>query len=141
MALEVAASIFSIIAAAGKVAKILRPVVSAFQDITKHTTAVLSEVNSSRIILAALQRYLLDLNINPQARRDLIPIDQLVTTYIDGVLLFSELEALVIKAIGVGNEVPDRMRRVMNDQKFTSFVSRLQGFKSAITAMLNILQW
>jgi hypothetical protein len=123
------------------VAEILGPVVSAFQDITKHTTAVLSEVNSSRIILAALQRYLHNLNVNPQARRYLVPIDQLVITYTDGVLLFSELEALVIKVIGVGTEVPHRMRWVMNDKKFTSFVSRLQESKSAITAILNILQW
>jgi hypothetical protein len=124
MALETAASIIGILAAAGKIAETLGPIVSAFPDVTKHTASVLSEVNNSRIILAALQRYLDDLSMSPRLRRELIQVEQLVATLTDGVLLFSELEELVFRLTGA--TTVNRMRWAM---------------KSSITVMLNILQW
>lgn len=140
MALETAAAVIGILAAAGKVAELLGPVVSAFQDATKHTAAVLSEVNNSRIILAALQRYLYDLGTSPRTRKELIQVDQLVAALMDGVLLFSELEELVLRFTSSGATM-NRLRWALNDEKFGSLVSRVQCFKGSITVMLNILQW
>jgi hypothetical protein len=139
MALETAASIIGILAAAGKIAETLGPIVSAFPDVTKHTASVLSEVNNSRIILAALQRYLDDLSMSPRLRRELIQVEQLVATLTDGVLLFSELEELVFRLTGA--TTVNRMRWAMNDDKFAGLITRMQCFKSSITVMLNILQW
>jgi hypothetical protein len=85
MALETAASIVGILAAAGNIAETLGLIVSAFRDVTKHITSVLFEVNSSRIILAALQRKLDNLSMSPRLRRELIQFEQLVATLTDGV--------------------------------------------------------
>jgi hypothetical protein len=141
MALEIAASIIGILAAAGKVAETLGPVVSAFQDVTKHVACVLSEVNNLRIILSALQTYLSDLIMSSRLCKELIQVDQLVAALTDGVLRFSELEALVLRQIGTARREPNRMRWAMNDKKFSSLVSRMQHFKSSISVMLTILQW
>jgi hypothetical protein len=138
MGLEAAASIIKIFAAAGKIAETLGPVVSTFQDVTKHTASVLSEVNSSRIILAALQKYLADLSLSPRLRRGLIQVEQLVVTLTDGFLLFSELEELVLRLTDTDL---NRIRWAMNDHKFTTLIARMQCFKNTIIVMLNILQW
>ncbi|KAH8729099.1 hypothetical protein GQ44DRAFT_823826 [Phaeosphaeriaceae sp. PMI808] len=140
MALETAAAIIGILAAAGTVAQILSPAVAAFGDATKNAAAVLSEVNQMRTILSALHGYLDDLEISPQERKQLIQVDQLVATLTDGVLLFSELEALALKLHKGGIGAVNRLQWLRNDGKFASIRSRMQCFKSSITIMLNILQ-
>lgn len=141
MALETAAAIIGILAAAGKVAETLGPIVTAFGDVTKNIAAVVSEVNHSRVILLALSRYLDDLTTSPHIRKELIQVDQLITTLTDGVLLFSELEALILNFVGPGLGFPSRVQWAWNDGKFASLVTRMQNFKGSITVMLNILQW
>ncbi|KAF1843551.1 uncharacterized protein K460DRAFT_407893 [Cucurbitaria berberidis CBS 394.84] len=139
MALEIAAAIIGILAAAGKVAEILGPVVSTLKDASKNANAVLSEVNNSRIILVALQKYLDDLDTAPRGRRELIQVAQLITALTDGVLLFSHLEGLVIR-LDADNIWPKRIQWARNDKKLASLVARMQCFKSSISVMLNILQ-
>jgi len=141
MALETAAAIIGILAAAGKVAETLGPIVSAFKDVSKNIAAVLAEVNSSRIILSALHKYLDNLTSTPRTRRDLIQVDQLVATLTDGVLLFSELEAFVLQFVGTSIGFQSRIQWAWNDEKFATLVSRMQNFKTSMTVMLNILQW
>ncbi|KAH7350277.1 hypothetical protein BKA66DRAFT_476671 [Pyrenochaeta sp. MPI-SDFR-AT-0127] len=140
MVLEVAAAIVGILAAAGKVAETLGPVVLALRQTTKSVGAVLSEVNNAKIILVALQAFLDDLNAAPRRRRQLIQIDQLITALTDGVLLFSELESLVTRLDNPDFALPKRLQWVWNDKEFTSLISRLQNFKNSIILMLNILQ-
>lgn len=125
MALETAAAIIGILAAAGKVAEILGPAVSAFRDVTKHAAAVLSEVNSSRIILSALQKYLDDLGNSPRKRKELIQVDQLICTLTDGVLIFSALEKLVVDLTSTGNSNIRRARWAISDGKFVTLISRM----------------
>jgi len=141
MVLEIAAAIIGILAAAGKVAEILDPIVSTFKDVNRNIVAVLTEVNSSRIILSALQVYLEDLSASPHGRRELIKVNQLAATVMDGVLLFSELEELVLPFARPALSLQSRINWAWNDDKFATLVSRVQNFKSSITVMLNILQW
>jgi hypothetical protein len=62
---DVAASIIGILAAAGKVAETLTPIISVLKDVNKHTAIVLAEVNASRTILSQLHTYLHDLDALP----------------------------------------------------------------------------
>lgn len=139
--LEVAAAIIGILAAAGKVAEILGPVVSSLRNQTKHAAGVLSEVKSSRNILEALQRYLNDLRTSPTTRKELISVDQLVTALTDGWLLFTELEGLLMRLDSLSSALPKRMQWAWNDKEFASFIARIRYFKISISIMLNILQW
>src|SRR2546423_7396138 len=138
--LSAAASIVGILAAAGKVIEILGPVVAALKDASKSATTTYSEVNNSRIILSALQTLLNNLNTASRKRTALIPIDQLVAVLTDGVILFSELEALVLPLGTSSGHVRSRIQWARREGTFASLISRLQSFKSSITLMLNILQ-
>jgi hypothetical protein len=141
MALETAAAIIGILAAAGTAVEILAPVVTAFGEAAKNAAAVLTEITHMRIILSALHEYLKDLSTSPRRRKELIQLDQLVATLTHGVLLFDELESLVERLSKGRDGGPSRLLWARNDSKFASIKSRMQCFKSSITIMLNILQW
>lgn len=138
---DVAASIIGIIAAAGKVAETLTPVISVLKDVNKHTAIVLSEVNASRTILSQLHRYLQDLDALPESRKDLIPVDSLVTSFTDGWLLFSELEASVCRLELYQGTISKRVMRAWKHNDLGSLLVRLQSFNISISAMLSILNW
>lgn len=139
--LSVAASIIGIIAAAGKVAEILKPLVSSVKDTSKTARDIYAEVNSSRTILSALQKLFDDLNKTPRRRRELIQIDQLIATLTDGTLIFSELEPLVVQ-LGTSNErLRKRIQWAFKRDQLDAFVSRMERFKTSISVMLSILQW
>lgn len=122
--LEVAAAVIGILAAAGKVAEILGPVVSSLRNQTKNAAKVLSELNSSRTILEALQKYLDDLSTAPRNRKELISVDQLVTALTDGWLFFRELESLVVRLGNPDFVLPKRMQWAWNDKEFASLIAR-----------------
>lgn len=141
MALEVSAAIIGILAAAGKVAETLGPVVSAFVDAPKHANTILIEVRYSRTILLGLQILFDELSAVPQRRKQLIQIDQLVAALTDGVLLFSELESLVDKLGDPNDALLSRAKWARKDHELESIVARLLGFKTSVALMLGILRW
>lgn len=141
MALEVSAAIIGILAAAGKVAETLGPVVSAFVDAPKHANTILIEVRYSRTILLGLQTLFDELSAVPQRRKQLIQIDQLVAALTDGVLLFSELESLVDKLGDPIDALLSRAKWARKDHELESIVARLLGFKTSVALMLGILRW
>jgi hypothetical protein len=139
--LSVAASIVGILAAAGKVAEVLGPVVTSLKEPSKTATAIYAEVSSAKIILSALQTLLDDLEQAPRRRRELIQVDQLIATLTDGVLIFNELEPQVSQ-LGTSTEKwRTRIQWTRKKDVLDSFVSRLQLFKGSINVMLSILQW
>jgi hypothetical protein len=139
--LSIAASIIGLLAAAGKVSEALGPLISNFKDTPRIATSIYAEVNSSRIILGALETIFHDLSRTPVSRRQLIQVDHLIATLTDGVLIFNELEPLVLQ-LGTSTERwRTRMRWTREKGSLDSFVSRLQLFKVSVTVMLNILQW
>ncbi|KAH7382727.1 hypothetical protein DE146DRAFT_240187 [Phaeosphaeria sp. MPI-PUGE-AT-0046c] len=140
MALEVSAAIIGILAAAGKVAETLGPVVSAFVDAPKHANTLLIEVRYTRTILLGLQTLFDELSAVPQRRKQLIQIDQLVATLTDGVLLFSELESLVDKLGDPNDVILSRAKWARKDHELASIVKRLFGFKTSMALMLGILR-
>lgn len=141
MALEVSAAIIGILAAAGKVAETLGPVVSAFVDAPKHANTILVEVRYTRTILLGLQNLFDELSAVPQRRKQLIQIDQLIAALTDGVLLFSELESLVDRLGDPIDTLLSRAKWARKDHELESIVARLLGFKTSVALMLGILRW
>jgi hypothetical protein len=139
--LSVAASIIGIIAAAGKVAETLGPFISTVKDTTKIAATIFAEVNSSKIVLSALQVLLDDIDSAPRKRRELIPVSQLVITLTDGAFIFSELESLVLQLSNSTEKWSTRIQWARKKDTLVVFATRLQLFKSSISVMLNILQW
>ncbi|KAJ0375833.1 hypothetical protein COL26b_005984 [Colletotrichum chrysophilum] len=135
--LSVISAIVGILAAAGKVVEVLGPYVSAAKDTPKIARSVHSEVVNSRII------FLLDnLSMVPRSRTLLVPIDDLITVFTNGVLIFNELEESVLKITQSGGDrLMARMQWVRREGDFSAFIIRLQAFKDTTLLLLNILQW
>ena len=98
------------------------------------------EINNSVIILSALQKLFDDPDLIPQKRKDLIQLDQLIATFTDGVFLYLELEALALQLGTTTDTLRSRIQWARKEKDFASLLSRMQYFKSSITAILNILQ-
>lgn len=94
-ALEIAAAIIGIVAAAGKIIEILGPLVSTYKNTPSNAAIVQTEIRDTSIILHALKELFDDLSKARWKRKRLLQCDQLVTTLAGGVLLFDELECTV----------------------------------------------
>jgi hypothetical protein len=107
--LSVAASIIGILAAAAKVTETVQPWVSNVRSAPKLALQVFREVSSVRMVLASLETILKDLGTpSVQATARHIQVDYVVVLLTDGVLLFSELDALLapLKAPDTGQSNP-----------------------------------
>jgi hypothetical protein len=141
MALEVSAAIIGILAAAGKVAETLGPIVSAFVQAPKHAQSIIVEIEHTRTILRILGGLFEELATVPRRRRKLVPLDQLITALTNGVLIFSELEGLANQLGDPNDAVSSRTRWARKEHELDKLVSRLTGFKTSMALMLGILQW
>lgn len=139
--LSVTASIVGLLSAAGQAIQILTPILSALKDTKKVASTVYSELTHLRTVLSALQILFDDLDSVPKARAMLIPIDQLVAVFTDGVILFSELEAVVLPLREPKDSIRSRIQWFQKEGAIQASLSRLQIFRSSISLMLNILQW
>ncbi|KAL6355238.1 hypothetical protein LRP88_11487 [Fusarium phalaenopsidis] len=143
--LSIAASIAGLLSTTGQVAKFLGPYVSAAKETPQITAHVYSEVQSTQVILAGLQNLTQNLGAVQARHASLIAVHQVVTILTDGVLLFSELEA-VVRSLppreGSDQRLPLRARLLWarKESTFTSLVTRVQSFKSSMSLILMILQ-
>ncbi|KAI8161833.1 hypothetical protein K4K49_013265 [Colletotrichum sp. SAR 10_70] len=140
--LSIISAIVGILAAAGKVVEVLGPYVSAAKDTPQIASSVHAEVFNSHIILRALHGLLDNLGTASSSRMTLIPIDDLIAIFTNGVLIFSELEESVLKiSQSGGDRFTVRMQWIRRKDDFTALLLRLQAFKSTIMCLLSILQW
>jgi len=139
--LSVGSAIIGIILAAGKVVEILGPVISSVKDANNTAHAIRDQVEESRVILLALHNLFDDLEQSPRRRRELIQIDHLKATLCDGVIIFSDLEPLVIQLSSSNEGLLSRVQWTRKRDQLEAFSRRLDRFKSSINVMLNILQW
>ncbi|RSL58749.1 hypothetical protein CEP54_007646 [Fusarium duplospermum] len=143
--LSIAASIAGLLSTTGQIAKFLGPYVSAAKETPQITAHVYSEVQSTQVILAGLQGLTQNLGAVQARHAALIAVHQVVTILTDGVLLFSELEA-VVRSLppreGSDQRLPLRARLLWarKESTFTPLLTRVQSFKSSMSLILMILQ-
>ncbi len=72
-------------------------------------------------------------------------IEDVRSVFTDGVMMFSELEDVILRfgSCEDGEEVPLRvkMRWVKGEALVAGLLGRVQGFKSSTSLLLNIFQW
>ncbi|KAK0749111.1 hypothetical protein B0T18DRAFT_364327 [Schizothecium vesticola] len=147
--LSVIASVAGIITAASQAIKILGPYVTATKDAPKIASQVLSEVLAVKTIVAALEQLVATLASNTGPSRvqyaSLVQVDQLLAVLTDGVLVFSELDALLqtLAPAEVGGSrarLLSSMQWVRKKGALATLCTRLQAFKLSINCILSILQ-
>ncbi|CAI0648850.1 unnamed protein product [Colletotrichum noveboracense] len=140
--LSIASSIVGILAAAGKITDVLGPYISAVRETPRIAVSVHSEVVGSRIILSALHGLLQTLSAASRSRTLLVPIDDLIAVFTNGVLIFSELESSIMPiCLDGADRIIGRMHWTRASGKLSDLLSRLQAFKQTTLLLLNILQW
>lgn len=143
--LSVSASIAGLLSAAGTISKVLGPYIAAAQDVPKIAAQVSAEVHEATIVLSALDKLARNMTSVSVQRAALVSIDQVVAVLTNGVLVFSDLEASVGR-LPLGESsfmrmgIWSRLQWARKEAEFTVLLSRLQGFKSSASLILNILQ-
>lgn len=143
--LSAIASVAGIAAAAGKVVKILGPYLTAARDAPKIAAQLSSEALATQTILKAVEELAGSLSAENMRYASLIRLDQLIAVLTDGVLIFSELQAVLqtlppIESLGPGGRIRSSMRWVRKEGSLTAIFARLQAFKVSINCILSILQ-
>lgn len=143
--LSVSASIAGLLTAAGAVARLLNLYIATARDTPKIAAQVSAEMHEATIILSALRQLAQNMASVSAQRAVLISVDQIVAVLTDGVLVFSDLEASVgLLPLGAPSAtrlaIWSRLQWARKETELASLLSRLQGFKSSISLMLNILQ-
>ena len=145
--LSVAGSIVGILTAAAKVIEIVEPYVSSTKDAPKIAVSVHSEVNRVRAVLSSLQSILQNLSSpsTTPSRASFVQIDQLVVTFTDGVLIFSELESIVAPLMPPDQKqalpIRQRLQWAAKKNALSNVLDKLQRFLVSLSAILNIFQW
>ena len=143
------ASVAGIITAASEAIKVLGPFVTATKDAPKMATQVLSEVLAVKTIVTALEQFAATLSSGSGAPRikyaSLVQVDQLLAVLTDGVLIFSELDALLQTLpppalSGSRARLLSSMQWVRKKGALATICERLQAFKLSINCILSILQ-
>ncbi|KAH8650456.1 CDC24 calponin-domain-containing protein [Ilyonectria robusta] len=143
--LSAIASVAGIATAAGEVAKILGPYITAAKDAPKIAAQLSSEVLATQTILSALEQLASNISTRNVKYASLIQVDQLIAVLTDGVLIFSELVAVLQtlpppEPISPGGRLWSPIQWVRKKSSLTAIFTRLQAFKLSINSILNILQ-
>jgi len=142
--LSATASIVGILAAMGKIIKILHQAAFSIIDAPKSLTMLVKEVGDVQAAFSALQSLLTDLSSASPRRMALIQLDRLVVVLTETVLTLSELEEVVspLALSHVGEmSLGARWKWSMIEADCQKVVEQLQMRKWSVMLMLNIIQW
>ena len=143
--LSVIASVAGIITTAGEAVKILSPSVTATNDAPQIAGQLLSEIVATQAILSGLQQLAGNFSQANSQYASLIRVDQLITVLTDGVLIFSELYAILgslppVESSTLMSRLWTSMQWVWKQGYLTATYGKLQSFKLSINCILSILQ-
>lgn len=143
--LSAIASVAGIATAAGEVAKILGPYLSASSDVPKIAAQLHSESLATETILSALYKLAGSFSTDNARYASLIQVDQLMAVLTDGVLIFSEMHTMMLtlpppEPANSGERFWSQMQWVRKKSSLTASFTRLQAFKISVNCILSILQ-
>jgi cell division control protein 24 len=139
--LSVAASIAGLLSLAGQLYSVLDQVITGFRDAPSLARTVHAEVSMWRGTLVSLQQ-LLSGPAFSVSRASLIPADHIIVCFTDAVLLFSELESVILPLTDARVASPtSRARWARQRSRLLTLITRLQWHKSTLVLQLAILQW
>ena len=135
--LSVTASVFGLVAAAGKAYALLETI-SSIQNAPTTIQDVQRETRHTEIALRSLYRFLQ--RIDPASERlEMIQVDELRVVLADAMLLFSSFESMLELLARLG-----RLRVAISWTKYSKqlddHLGKLERYKSSLVFMLSILQ-
>lgn len=143
--LSVMASVAGLATAAGEVVKILGPYTTAAKDAPKIAAQLSSEALATQTILSGLEQLAGNFSTANIKYASLIQVDRLTAVLLDGVMIFSELVAVLqtlppLEPASPGWRLWSAMQWTRKKSSLTAIYDRLGPFKLSITCILSILQ-
>lgn len=137
--LSVAASIITILTTAAQVHNLL----SQIRNAPASATALLTEIDHITIVFRALQRFIDHATTVTRHRAALIHIEAVTVVLTQTVLVFSELQTLItpLSANCQRSGVAFRIDWLRQETEVNRLVNQLQGHKTSLSLLLQIIQW
>ncbi|KAJ9611409.1 RAS2 protein [Cladophialophora chaetospira] len=140
--LSITASVTGLLSVAGKVCTIISGFISNVSDAPASARAALAAVEEMRMVLTSVRKVMDSLMRLPAERKEMIHVRHLVITFREAIQSFSELEAVVSPAAGSADGRSskwDRVKWVLEEERITRSVQRLELHKNSLSTMLSIL--
>lgn len=138
--LSVAASVAGLLSLAGQVYHVLNTFINNVEDAPLFANSILSQVQSFQNSLSGLQ-ILFGSSFAQSHRAMLIPIDYILLALTDAMLLFSEIESVVLPLATLDDfTFLNKVRWTQKRTRLETLVSRLQWQKLTLVLHLNILK-
>lgn len=140
--LSVTASVVGLVLAAGQAKTLLQELISGLQDAPSLVQHVIDEIHSITFVICSLQTFLSDEERTSRSGEAMITINHLIITLTGCVHTFSDLQT-EINGLRTGNDMRtmDLLKWARKEGDISRILGRLQGHKSSLTLILNILQW
>ena len=137
--LSIAASVTGVLTAAAQVCTLLGKI----RDAPKSVVAILTEIEHIQIVFRALQRFIDHTRAVSRQRAALVQLEDVTVILTQTVLVFSELETLLIPLSGSGLHSSLRQRLAWSRQEtgIQRLVNQLQRHKTSLSLLLQIIQW
>ena len=142
--LSITASVTGLLSVAGTVCTIISGFISSMSDAPSSARAALAAVEEMRMVLTSVRKVMDSLSQLPTDRKEMIHVRHLVITFREAIHSFSELEAVVSPAAGTADgrgSKWDRVKWVLEEERISRSVQRLEVHKNSMSTMLNILHW
>lgn len=139
--LSIGSAVVGLIAAASRIAPLLYHFTAHIKDAPKSASYMLDELNSVTAALEQLQIYLMGAERTNVARRTLLSLRNIVATLTACVKTYSDLEIMVFKCLDDQTRQVKRIKWLINEADINELTQRVQGHKSSLTLMLQVLQW
>ncbi|KAK1759922.1 hypothetical protein QBC47DRAFT_117525 [Echria macrotheca] len=140
--LSIAASVAGLLGVAAKLSTVIGNFIANVSDAPESSRWALSVVTETRLTLQSIKDLMDRLPHLSRDRKDMIHIRHLVVVFREAVLSFSELEAMVCGNTQ-DNATPWQSLRVkwaLEEDKIVKMIRRLQGHKTSLSTILNIIQ-
>jgi hypothetical protein len=127
-----------------KISSILHEVISNVKHARRSAQSALLAVKDMGVALSSIQRLLSNLSALRPRRKSMIELEHLVITVTQAVINLQYLESLLVSHFdsnGFKNTAWERIQWARKEDSIQRAVHRLEGHKSSLSLMLNILQW
>jgi hypothetical protein len=142
--LSIAASVTGLLAVAGQISSILYELVSSAAHASQSVRQAFASVEEMKLVLESVKQ-LLDNGLSKVSdqRKRMINVSNLLVVFRQSIISLSEMEALVVPAIGPDGRLLkwNLLKWTIEKDDFAQCLRRVESHKASLTAMLSILHW
>ena len=142
--LSITASIVTLLTLAGKTGTFLSTFCSRFQGAARFISMAIGEVSSIEKPVDYLNNFASGEASIPPSRASILQLDYVIAAITDAVLLFSELEKLLLPSRDLNFNIKNLSHRicsVIQSQQLERLLTHLQWQKLTLATIINVIAW